>query len=89
VNLIMAVDESEDMDVIISQKDLDREQAKLVQLKGIADQKKKLIGKGSSGADRVEAREAQAEAKKQAKLVKKMNTKLMKGVYLLQFSKYT
>ncbi len=72
----MVEEDGEIDDIVISQKDLDREKAKLAQLKDIATAKKKLTGKGSSAGDKLASREANNEAKKQAKIVRQMDAKL-------------
>ena len=72
----MAVEEDGELDAVITKKDLEREKARLEELKGIANQRKKLAGAGSTAGAKKAAREANEAAKKQAKQVKKMEAKI-------------
>lgn len=73
----MPVEETGEIDVIISQKTLDAEQKKLDKLKALAAEKKRLVGAGPAGKEqKLESREATKEAKKQAKVVSDIKKKL-------------
>jgi len=74
----MPVEEKGETDVIITKELIEREKAKLAQLKSISAEKKKLIGKGSTKEEKLESREATAETKKQKKLLKDLSDKLKK-----------
>lgn len=63
-----------EMDAIITRADVDREKAKLAELRQIADDKKKLSKSGV--IERDEAALASGDAKAQAKKVKAMSNKL-------------
>lgn len=72
----MVVEENGEIDAIISKESLAAEQKKLDKLKAIAAEKKKLVGPAASKGEKLEAREATKEAKKQAKVVSELKKKL-------------
>lgn len=75
----MPVEEKGETDVIITKELIEKEKAKLEELKAISAQKKKLVTSGrGTQAEKQESREAVAEAKKQKKLVKDLSDKLKK-----------
>lgn len=75
----MPVEEKGETDVIITKELLEREKAKLEQLKSISAERKKLVsGPGATKEEKQGSREATAEVKKQKKILKDLKDRLKK-----------
>ena len=68
------VEQEGEMDAVITREDVDREKAKLAELKQVADEKKKLVDNDKES--KAESAVVSKAAKDQAKIVKGMSRKL-------------